>query len=1019
MRFLISERTEKFNIVKIENRNEKTETYFEKLEKNAEIFQGSYFVRAQSQAKLMDATRTAQTRATASSHWNMPQPSTSTAFNIRSVQADPNSFPVQKIKINLELVPPNRLKINMTPYHSIVVTIAKSMPSASLGADGKRYSILIPEAEQFVKALRECKQLQVTIEQPPKEVLNMIANFEVQQVPTDLAEVVNPQVLEQLFPYQKGGVRFILERRGRAMIADEMGLGKSIQALVAARAYKSEWPLLIICPSSVKAAWRNQLNKFYPNIKRITNLDKSSDPLPLERTSNTVIIASYDLMAMENRLNDLVRAAYQVVIFDESHNLKEIKTKRTKAAIRVATVAKRVLLLSGTPALSRPAELYSQIYLIDSKLFPNFFNFAERYCAGKQGKFCYEAKGCTNSDELKAILLRRVMIRRLKADVLKELPPKRREVIYLSGKSIDDRIKKLQRFRQEFERLDFSRFKPGTNGQPDNENLVQYYRETGIAKAAAVVQHITENVFCDGELDKKVLIFAHHQVVMDTIQAAIAKASLRWIRIDGSTPQQLRGEYCDEFQNDSAVKVALLSISAAGVGITLTAASIVIFAELHWNPGHLVQAEDRAHRVGQQDSVYVQYLLAKNTADDVIWRMVQSKLDILGQVNLSSDTFRTADKTIKNVGTSQGQKSDIRRYMSLEGTTDDGAPLKPVQPSTSSSSKMDVGSANNKRPQSPEVLTIDEDQEEEDNDDDDFDKEEMAIVRKRSAEDNEGSQNDDDWHLEPIIKKAHSDETQNDQDDCDWLLLTGVVFAVQCYTSDSVGVVCNGKYCVESLTHSTSDGCKDHVYQIPWIGSLFQTHGFRALCSRSECFCMENFCNDGTLHEGIPKGKVGFRCFEGKNSTKTVACPQGVYSCYLSTSDQHKEFACGPAGVISNLSECWTSSSNCFCNQSFCNRPLDVDFFQSPLIVSTPTSTSSEVPTMTTTTKSNDSPTKRPKFKNNLQRENLQQFSTKPSKSSSDAGSYEQDENNHFKGIKLVLYTSAVMTSLLTYLGTI
>uniref|UniRef100_A0A8R1EVK9 Helicase C-terminal domain-containing protein n=1 Tax=Caenorhabditis japonica TaxID=281687 RepID=A0A8R1EVK9_CAEJA len=174
--------------------------------------------------------------------------------------------------------------------------------------------------------------------------------------------------------------------------------------------------------------------------------------------------------------------------------------------------------------------------------------------------------------------------------------------------------------------------------------LLEFYNLTGIVKAAAVCEHILENYFYPDAPPRKVLIFAHHQIVLDTIQVEVNKRKLKSIRIDGKTPSHQRTAHCDAFQNDENVRVAILSLTAAGVGITLTAASVVVFAEIHFNPGMLLQAEDRAHRVGQKDSVFVQYLIAKKTADDVMWNMVQQKLDVLGQVNLSSDTFRTADK---------------------------------------------------------------------------------------------------------------------------------------------------------------------------------------------------------------------------------------------------------------------------------------------------------------------------------------------------------------------------------------
>ncbi|KAK6047422.1 hypothetical protein COOONC_15072 [Cooperia oncophora] len=137
-----------------------------------------------------------------------------------------------------------------------------------------------------------------------------------------------------------------------------------------------------------------QINKFLPIIQKIFLIEKGSDPLPTARTSNTIAIMSYDLMVLKKK--ELEELNYYVIIFDESHLLKDNKAKRTQVAHSLAKRATRVILLSGTPALSRPAELYSQVRLVNDRLFPNFHNFATRYCDGKQGRFCFEVCVCPN-----------------------------------------------------------------------------------------------------------------------------------------------------------------------------------------------------------------------------------------------------------------------------------------------------------------------------------------------------------------------------------------------------------------------------------------------------------------------------------------------------------------------------------------------------------------------------------------------------------------------------------------------
>ncbi|KAK5964804.1 SWI:SNF matrix associated [Trichostrongylus colubriformis] len=555
----------------------------------------------------------------------MSRPSTSTNTShapAPSVQEfkppTPARLPKSNVHVSFHVLTGDRIKVRFSPYHVAVLEAIKSVPSRNYDANDRSWSISLSDVNACQEALKNLTVVDVTLESIPDNVFRLLTDdsHSKHPVPSDLSLIMDPNLIGKMFSFQKKGVAFGIERGGRILLADEMGLGKSVQALTLARYYKSEWPLLIICPSSVKTAWKIQINKFLPYIQNIFLVEKGSDPLPTARTSNTIAILSYDLMVLKKKA--LEEMTYCVIIFDESHLLKDNKSKRTQVAHSLAKRATRVILLSGTPALSRPAELFSQ------------------------GRFCFEAKGCTNSEELAAILTKRVMIRRLKKDVLADLPDKRREVVYLSGDKIDTRMDSLQKAKRAFEMSSGAHAGDAKGGR---EDILEYYSITGMVKAAAVSWHILDNYFYPDAPKKKILIFAHHQIVLDTIQTEVQKRGLKSIRIDGQTSSKERGKLCQDFQEDPNVEVAILSMTAAGVGITLTAASVVIFAELHWNPGTLLQAEDRAHRVGQKDSVFVQYLVASNTADDVIWPLIQKKLDVLGQVNLSSDTFRSAEKT--------------------------------------------------------------------------------------------------------------------------------------------------------------------------------------------------------------------------------------------------------------------------------------------------------------------------------------------------------------------------------------
>lgn len=165
--------------------------------------------------------------------------------------------------------------------------------------------------------------------------------------------------------------------------------------------------------------------------------------------------------------------------------------------------------------------------------------------------------------------------------------------------------------------------------------LLKYFQETSKVKAKAVCEYVNDLL----ESDKKFLVFAHHQSMLDELEDELEKKKYEYIRIDGSTSSENRQMLVQRFQNSEKCQCALLSITAANSGITLTQANLVVFAELFWNPGILVQAEDRVYRIGQKNSVIIQYLCAKGTADDQIWPLVSEKLNVLSRAGLTRENL--------------------------------------------------------------------------------------------------------------------------------------------------------------------------------------------------------------------------------------------------------------------------------------------------------------------------------------------------------------------------------------------
>ena len=250
-------------------------------------------------------------------------------------------------------------------------------------------------------------------------------------------------------------------------------------------------------------------------------------------------------------------------------------------------------MITGTPALSRPNELFTQLDMILSSKLTWFdkYQFGRRYCNGIETIFGFEDKGASNLHELNFLLTRTVMLRRLKDEVLTDLPPKVREHVYIT---IEDKYRsELQKGLSKLQQNSNSMLSV-QNVQEHNdkkfENNFEYsqlFQLSGQAKLKSILQYV-DNLL---EYKKKFLIFAHHIAILDGIQAHVKKKQIGFMRIDGSTPTMNRQKNTDKFQNDPECIVAILSIKAAGTGLTLHAASHVVFAELIWNPGELFQAE--------------------------------------------------------------------------------------------------------------------------------------------------------------------------------------------------------------------------------------------------------------------------------------------------------------------------------------------------------------------------------------------------------------------------------------------
>jgi len=445
-------------------------------------------------------------------------------------------------------------------------------------------------------------------------------------------EVPAPPGREYL-PYQKAGIAF-LDKTPSALLADEMGLGKTIQVLGLINRHPEIQSILVVCPASLRLNWEREARRWLTREIPITVLHSQS------KWSNEfakgMVIVHYDIL---DRF-PLSSFTWDLVVVDEAHYIKNMKAKRTQLTRSLR--GQRKVLLTGTPIVNRPAELYSLISYLDKKRWPSFWKFAQRYCAPKHNGFGWDFSGASNLDELQDILRKTVMIRRLKKDVLSELPPKTRQIIELPANGASSAIMAERRKVEEHaERLAALRAAVELAKTAENDEeyrqavanlrkaasvafaeISECRHQTALAKVPYVIDHVRDLL----ESEDKVVVFAHHKDVIRQIFDAFPGQA---VMITGDTALDKRQEAVDRFQSDPSVRLMVASILAAGVGITLTAARVAVFAELDWVPGNITQAEDRLHRVGQRDNVLVQHLVLEGSIDARLAQVIVQKQSVI------------------------------------------------------------------------------------------------------------------------------------------------------------------------------------------------------------------------------------------------------------------------------------------------------------------------------------------------------------------------------------------------------
>jgi SNF2 family DNA or RNA helicase len=417
--------------------------------------------------------------------------------------------------------------------------------------------------------------------------------------------------------YQKEGIDFLIHQAGSgALLADDMGVGKSFQAVKAARAMRRK--TVIVCPAHVRGVWERpatlddkggELAKWWPKAKVFAPYGLKAKPIPEDAD---VVVTHYDIVhAWVDVLLEWGEEDGLTVIFDEAHILLNPASRRSKACREIAHAARGRVALTGTPPTERVRDLYNIVDTISPGRFGEFFGFARRYCDAKQievpgpektKKTVWDFSGKSNLSELRQ-RLDWFCLRRTKREVLKELPALQRQIVDVDV--------------------------PPKHRVAMNARLVGDKRRMRAALDSAAdgkLKSVLELARGHLEAGMRVVVGTYRRAVCEKI-ADVLNETAPTKFIHGGIPLTRRPKVIDELRRTEGPCCLVANIDCASTGIDLTFASVVVMAELVWEPRDLVQFEARCHRFGQEGHVIVQYVVARGTGDELILQAVIGKLD--------------------------------------------------------------------------------------------------------------------------------------------------------------------------------------------------------------------------------------------------------------------------------------------------------------------------------------------------------------------------------------------------------
>ena len=563
-----------------------------------------------------------------------------------------------------------RMSYRCTNFHAAKHAV-KDVPGRRWDDKEKVWKLPLSGAARLLKLMKDFDNF-VPSEELIKFVQNQIENrAELTKVSSAKDSDLQVKGLGgELMPFQRAGVAYAAKTKN-CIIADEMGLGKTIEALATIQ-HLNAFPAIIICPAAVKINWAREARKWLPD-KTVEIWYGRNGNGSAKRAD--IIIINYDIISDPKKQgksvlrDDLKDIHPKMVILDESHYIKSHKAKRTLAAKELGKGAMIKLCLTGTPVLNRPNELISPLtFLGHLEEFGGFWYFVNHYCAAKNTGWGWDFSGASNIPELHEKLKATCFIRRKKADVLLELPAKRRAVVPIPLDNEDEyqyaennlvewygqNAARKQEFLDEIADLSEKEQKAAKKSESRRARIsaqnaeqlvrIEALKQLAVKGKMASLKLWIKDFLASGE---KLVVFAHHRNVVQEL-AKEFKAPM----IMGGDDLKVRQRVIDKFQTNPKCQMIVCSTKAAGVGITLTAASNSVTVELAWTPSTHQQSEARLHRIGQKSCVTSYYLIGAGTIEEEIAQLLDKKQSVIDSIvdGEATQEFSIMSELVKSLG---------------------------------------------------------------------------------------------------------------------------------------------------------------------------------------------------------------------------------------------------------------------------------------------------------------------------------------------------------------------------------